>query len=98
MIASHLRTRKGAWLFETISLTQIKAELSSQDYGMRQRHTSSTAMYAESSRSHLIFSITIQTIDGKSGKVTNNWSGKTTEYAAIMREFDPDSWQVIPSA
>ena len=31
------------------------------------------------------------------GKVTNNWSGKTTEYAAIMREFDPDSWQVIPA-
>lgn len=33
----------------------------------------------------------------ESGKVTNNWSGKTTEYAVIMREFDPDSWQVIPA-
>lgn len=33
----------------------------------------------------------------ESGKVTNNWSGKTTEYAAIMRKFDPDSWQVIPA-
>ena len=34
----------------------------------------------------------------ESGKVTNNWSGKTTEYAAIMRDFDPDCWQVIPAA
>jgi cation diffusion facilitator CzcD-associated flavoprotein CzcO len=34
----------------------------------------------------------------ESGKVTNNWSGKTTEYAAIMREFDPDSWQVLPAS
>ena len=34
----------------------------------------------------------------ETGKVTNNWSGKTTEYAAIMREFDPESWQVIAAA
>ncbi|HPF21931.1 MAG TPA: NAD(P)/FAD-dependent oxidoreductase [Hyphomonas sp.] len=34
----------------------------------------------------------------ESGKVTNNWSGRTTEYAVIMREFDPADWQSIPAA
>lgn len=34
----------------------------------------------------------------ETGKVTNNWSGRTTEYGAIMRKFDPESWQVIAAS
>ena len=51
------------------------AELQSHmDFGMGQRHVSATKMNAESSRSHLVFSIIIRTIDAKgktvSGKLT----------------------------
>lgn len=63
---------QGATVLGAANATELQKHM---DYGMGQRHVSSTAMNAESSRSHLVFAVMIKTTESKSGKTVN---GKLT--------------------
>merc|ERR1712216_734991 len=62
---------QGATVLSASTAEELQSHM---DFGMGQRHVSATKMNAESSRSHLVFSIIIRTIDAKgktvSGKLT----------------------------